>query len=159
MINSDANAANSEIISTNEDIIPGKFSDIKLLTDDRNDDIFVCMPSKNSATLVPDFSKAKNAPASPAMAAVTARTGRPPMAAATFGSILRTVPIPLVSLPVTISAGPSAATKTATFAIIVFVLSSRLLNLSTRLCIFETISLTVGIRMSENEIASSWRAD
>ena len=50
---------------------------------------------------------------------------------ANVGRMVMIVPIAEITLPTTIRTGPTAAANNATFTIVSFVLSSRLLNLST----------------------------
>ena len=64
-------------------------------------------------------------------------------------------PIPLTSLPPTISRGASAATNTPIFATISFVFGDKALNLSTSPWNQLTTSLMAGISASPMEMANS----
>ena len=64
-------------------------------------------------------------------------------------------PIFVITVPITINTGPIAATIIAIVVIVLFCASDMPFSLSTNPCTADTMFLTVGIRISPKEIASS----
>ena len=106
--------------------------------------------SATTAAITSPMGLAANTALSAAKAVLTA-----PNAEATLGTMVRIVPIALMTFPITMSTGPKAATNNPIFKIISRVPSSMLFNLSTNPCIHVTTSRMTGISISPKEMASS----